>query len=235
VSLPAGSGTTFTIPNIPIGTFYLRVRAINAAGSSPASNELTLTMSAAGVAPPEAPTNVQAFMVEGLLTFTWLQPTRGGPATGYVVEAGSASGLTDIGSVPVTGRSLTFSGVPPGFYFLRVRARGAGGVSAPSPEVMIVVGGVPSPPGAPNFNSHSVSGGTVTLNWVAPIFGTATSYIIEAGSAPGLSNLAVANTGSTATTISFAGVPSGTYYVRVRAVNALGASVVSNERTIIVP
>ena len=33
VSLPAGTGTTFSIPNIPTGTFYLRVRAVNAAGS----------------------------------------------------------------------------------------------------------------------------------------------------------------------------------------------------------
>jgi len=235
ISVPAGSGTSFTIPSVPPGAFYVRVRAINAAGSSPPSNEVVLGMSAVGVALPEAPTGVQAFMQDGLLTMTWLQPLRGGPATGYIVEAGSATGLTNVGSVPVTtGRSLTFPGVPPGFYFLRVRAINAGGASAPSAEVMIVVGAVPAPPGAPNFTSHSVSGNTVTLNWAAPTSGTPTSYIVEAGSAPGLSNLAVANTGSTATTVSFTGVPPGTYYVRLRAVNAQGASVVSNERTIVV-
>jgi hypothetical protein len=101
---------------------------------------------------------------------------------------------------------------------------------------MIVVGGVAAPPPAPNFTSHTVSGSTVTLNWTAGIGGTpATTYIVEAGSGPGLSNLAVADTDSTATTVSFAGVPPGTYYVRLRAANAQGASVVSNERTIIVP
>jgi 5-hydroxyisourate hydrolase-like protein (transthyretin family) len=236
ISIPAGAGTSFTITGIPPGTFYVRVRAINSAGSSPPSNEITLGMSNVGQGLPEAPTGVQAFMLDGLLTMTWLQPARGGPATGYIVEAGSATGLTNIGSVTVPGRSLTFAGVPPGFYFLRVRATNAGGASAPSAEVMIVVGGVAAPPNAPNFTSHTVSGNTVTLNWTAPVGGTpATSYIIEAGSAPGLSNLAVANTGSTATTINFAGVPPGTYYVRLRAVNAQGASVVSNERTIIVP
>ncbi|MGE3885018.1 MAG: carboxypeptidase regulatory-like domain-containing protein [Vicinamibacterales bacterium] len=234
ISLPAGSGTSFTVPNVPPGTFYVRVRAINAAGSSPPSNEVTLGMSTVGVALPEAPTNVQAFMQDGLLTMTWLQPVRGGPATGYIVEAGSATGLGDVGSVTVPGRSLTFANVPAGFYFLRVRATNAGGASAPSAESMIVVGGVPAPPSAPNFTSHTVSGNTVTLNWAAPTSGTPTSYIVEAGSAPGLSNLAVANTGSAATTVGFSGVPPGTYYVRLRAVNAQGASVVSNERTIIV-
>lgn len=75
----------------------------------------------------------------------------------------------------------------------------------------------------------------MTLNWSAPTLGTATSYIIEAGSAPGLSNLAVVNTGNANTTVGFGAVPAGTYYVRLRAVNALGASIVSNERTVIVP
>lgn len=50
-----------------------------------------------------------------------------------------------------------------------------------------------------------------------------------------LANLKVANTGSTALTVTFTGVPSGTYYVRVRAVNALGGSVASNERVVVVP
>ena len=80
-----------------------------------------------------------------------------------------------------------------------------------------------------------MDGSTVTLNWTTPSFGTPTGYIIEAGSAPGLSNLAVANTGNANTTATFGGVPPGTYYVRLRAVNAQGASVVSNQRTIIVP
>ena len=165
ISIPAGTGTSFSIPGIPPGTFYVRVRAVNSFGSSPPSNELTLGMSAVGVALPETPTNLQAFMLDGLLTMTWLQPARGGPATGYIVEAGSASGLTNIGTVPAPGRSLTFPGVPTGFYFLGSAPPTRAGTSSPSAEVMIVVGGVAAPPPAPNFTSHTVSGSTVTLNW----------------------------------------------------------------------
>jgi hypothetical protein len=233
VSLPAGSGTSFTVPSVPPGTFYVRVRAVNASGSSGPSNEVRLVI-AGGVSAPLAPASPLAFMQGGRLSLTWQAPAAGQPPTGYLVEAGSSSGLANIATLPVTGRAFSYNGVPPGFYFLRVRATNAGGVSPPSPEVMIVVGGVPSPTGPPSFTSHSVSGKTVTLNWAAPAFGTATSYFIEAGSATGLANLATVNTGNTNTTASFTGVPAGTYYVRVRGVNAQGMSIVSNERTVIV-
>ena len=233
ISIPAGTGTSFTSGGIPPGTFYVRVRAVNAFGSSPPSNEVTLVMTSAGVAPPDAPTNAAAFMNGGLLTLTWAAAITGGPATGFVVEAGSASGLANIATLPVSGRDFSFTPVPNGVYFLRVRAVNAGGMSARSAEVMIVVGNVPSPPGAPNFTALTATGSTITLTWTAPTtFGAATGYIIEAGSATGLTNIATLNTGNTNTTASFSGVPPGTYYVRIRAVNAQGASVVSNERVI---
>ena len=81
-----------------------------------------------------------------------------------------------------------------------------------------------------------MTGSTVALRWLAPYawLGTATSYLVRAGSAPGLSNLAQANTGS-GTTAVFSGVPPGTYYVRVHAVNGLGAGVASNEVKVVVP
>jgi hypothetical protein len=236
ITLPIpGTATSFAVPGVPPGTFYVRIHAVNAFGVGPASNEVMLVVGATGVGLPETPTSLVAFTAGGLLTMTWSPGLGGGPASGYVVEAGSTSGSSNIATLNVVNESFTFSPVPPGFYFLRVRARNAAGVSPPTAEVMVVVGNVPAPPGAPNLSFPGVAGSTVTLTWQAPQVGTATSYIIEAGSAAGLADLAVVNTGTTALTQSFAGVPSGTYYVRVRAVNAQGASVVSNERTIIVP
>jgi hypothetical protein len=234
VSFPVAA-TSHTLSGVPPGVYYVRVRAINAFGSSPPSTEVTLAIGAGLNGLPEAPTAVTAFMSGGRLTLTWSAGASGGPASSFLVEAGSVSGAANIATLPVAGRSFTFVPVPNGFYFLRVRAANSAGVSPPSAEVMIVVGSVASPPGAPTFTSHSVAGSTVTLSWQAPTFGTATSYRIEAGSATGLANLAVANTGNTNLTATFSGVPPGTFYVRIRAVNGLGASVVSNERTVVVP
>jgi hypothetical protein len=76
-------------------------------------------------------------------------------------------------------------------------------------------------PGAPQNLVSSVSGNNVTLSWQAPASGgPVASYQVEAGSAAGLSNLAVLPVGP-ATTINV-GAPNGVYYVRTRARNAAG-------------
>jgi hypothetical protein len=72
-----------------------------------------------------------------------------------------------------------------------------------------------------------VSGGTVVLAWLPGANGP-TSYVVEAGSSPGLANLANSDVGLT-TTLTATGVGAGTYYVRMRARNACGVSGPSNE------
>jgi hypothetical protein len=61
----------------------------------------------------------------------------------------------------------------------------------------------------------------------------AVSYIIEAGSTSGSSNLVISDTGNAATTL-LATTADGTYYVRVRARNTCGVSAASNEVVLLV-
>ena len=171
-------------------------------------------------------------MAGSRLILAWGEPEGGGAPLDYIVEAGSASGLANIATLVVDRRAFTYDPVPAGFYFLRVRARNGAGVSDPSQEVMVVAGGAASPPGVVQRLTGTANGSTVTLSWLAPL-GPVAGYVIEAGSAPGLSNLAVLPIGPV-TTMSFPGIPPGRYYVRLRSVNGLGAGVVSSEIVIVV-
>ena len=83
----------------------------------------------------------------------------------------------------------------------------------------------PRVPFAPQNLSFTVAGRTVTLGW-QPSVG-AIDYILEAGTAPGLSNAFNGNVGA-ATGLSVA-APPGRYFVRVRARNAVGIGASSAE------
>jgi hypothetical protein len=86
-------------------------------------------------------------------------------------------------------------------------------------------------PQAPAGLHVTVSGHTVSLSWDA--MEHAGEYEVEAGSRSGLRDLARFRTGGPAQ-MSVRNVPSGTYYVRVRAGNAAGTSAPSNEAILVV-
>lgn len=89
-------------------------------------------------------------------------------------------------------------------------------------------------PGAPQALAYTVSGSTVFLTWSAPVLDpTPTGYVLEAGSTPGASNLAV--TPVAGTTFVASGVPPGTYYVRVKAVNSVGNGPATPDLVVVVP
>lgn len=89
--------------------------------------------------------------------------------------------------------------------------------------------GPPSPRGL----AARVTGSSVTLTWNASQGGSAVSYVLEAGTAPGMSNAARANVGAV-TSLAVHAVPANTYYVRIVAVNGAAASAPSNEIVVVV-
>ena len=196
---------------------------------------------AGGIAPtpPGVPTGLTASSSGSSVTLTWSAPASGTAPDTYVIEAGSASGLADLANVSTGTAATTFfaTGVARGTYYVRVRAGNAVGISGPSNEVLLTVGtgGCTAAPGPPtNLAVVSVTGGTVLLTWTAAP-GTPTSYVVEAGSSPGGSNLATTDLGSTATSLTAPGVGRGTYYLRIRGRNACGLGTASNEVTFVVP
>ena len=210
---------------LPPGTYYARVQAANFVGIGPLSSEIRFD-----IAPPSRPVGPIELTAAGAGVRTNLTWSRPPDAWGddvpsfYVVEAGTAPGIADIGSISVGNATSYLVDVPAGTYFVRVRGVGAGGASDPSNELVLQGPSVPGPVGL----TASASGGTATLTWTAPSGGTpATHYVLDVGSAPGLSNLGVVNVGNV-TSLS-ANVPPGVYHVRVRAANAAGTSTPSNE------
>ena len=133
VALP---GTPTSIAGaVPAGTYYARVTATNACGTSGPSGEVFFTIGAPE-ALPSAPANLTANVTGSTLTLSWTAPP--GPVTGCMLEAGSAPGLANIGAATIgAGTSFVIPGVPPGTYVLRLRAITSAGSGAPSSDVFV--------------------------------------------------------------------------------------------------
>jgi hypothetical protein len=92
-----------------------------------------------------------------------------------------------------------------------------------------------APPNAPSNFAYTKNGDVVSGSWTAPTGDEVpTTYVIEAGSAPGLNNQGTYVVAATQTTYSRQS-PAGSFYVRVFARNACGTSPASNEILVVVP
>jgi hypothetical protein len=181
---------------------------------------------------PGAPSGLQATVNGVHVTLTWSAPSTSAAVTSYLIEAGSTPGASNLAQLSTGSPSTLFAvNAPAGVYFVRVRALSGELTGPPSNDVTVTVGGSCAPPAPPVSLTSSVSGAAVALTW-QPGSG-ASSYVVEAGSSSGLSDLASIDTGSSGTSFS-ASAPPGTYFVSVRARNACGTSAPSAERIVVV-
>jgi hypothetical protein len=139
------AATSLTAPGVAAGTYYVRVRARNAAGTSGASNEIVV---AVGSAPscataPTPPSGLRSSVNGSAVTLTWNAPGGGCAPTSYVLEAGSSPGAINLANYATGSTATSFSGggVGAGTYYVRVRAANAAGVSGVSNEIAVVIVG----------------------------------------------------------------------------------------------
>ena len=233
VTLPLGTTRSFGVA-APNGTFILSLTATNASGTGPESAGVTVTVPG-GLPPPPGPPSGLAVSVAGsTATFSWTAPQSGGAATGYLLLAGLSPGFTTpFAALPLapSPTSVAIPGVPVGTYYIRVVAQNASGTSAASNEVTLTIAGATAP-GAPTLTA-SATGSTVNVSWTPGSGGAPASYTLSAAVTPGGTPIVSVPLGGTS--VAFAGVPSGTYYLRLTASNAAGTSPLSNQVTVTVP
>lgn len=179
--------------------------------------------------PPPAGLYVSS-VVGHTVTLRWVPHAAGPPPSGFVLQGGIRPG-EELVSMP-TGSAypiFTFT-APGGSFHARVRAVAGGAVSPPSNEVRLHVN-VPVAPSAPADLTGMVNGSTVALSWRNTFGGGApTGFLLDVSGALTATLPLPRGEG-----FSFAGVPPGSYTVRLRAVNGGGASIPSNPVTLTFP
>ena len=149
------SATTFSSGGVPNGTYFVRVKAQNAAGTSAASNEAILVVGAtACTSAPNPPTGLASTVTASTIALTWTAPSGSCAPASYVLQAGAASGSSALANSNVGNvTSYTATGVGAGTYYVRVVAANASGQSAASNEVVVTVG-------------STTTAGSLTGSWV---------------------------------------------------------------------
>lgn len=231
----------FGIQNVPDGTYYVAaVKGIVQSAVIPPSawSQVTIVYATCGQA-PGAPGNLRRAASPSLDVVLYWDLAQGCQPESMQLEAGTSPGATDVGVYQVPVQSGWAGSAVPGTYYARVRARNRFGVSAPSNELQVVITDPNcSGPGAPLGLTYTIVNRRVTLSWQPPLNPGSRPiyrYVLTAGTVSGSSN--VGSFLVNGTTLEADNVPSGTYYVRVAAVNycAPAPGVPSSEVIIVVP
>ncbi|HXG90061.1 MAG TPA: matrixin family metalloprotease [Vicinamibacterales bacterium] len=147
-------------------------------------------------------------------------------ATSYRIDFRQTINGPVLASVTTSSTSITVA-IPPGTngtfnaVVTPINSAGAGPASDPA-TFTIGSAGCIGAPSTPTGVNGSVVNGTATVNWTGSV--QATSYVVQAGSVQGASDLLNANIGNS-TAVSASGLPQGfRAFVRIIAVNSCGQS-----------
>jgi hypothetical protein len=205
--------------------YYFVVSAVNAAGESVVSNEVSATP----VPPaPAKPAGITASGGDGLATVSWTAVTG---AASYNIYYGTTAGVstsTGIKIANVTSPQAVTGLTNATPYFFVVTAVNAGGESGVSSEKTATPAAAPQPPGNPTGVTVTPGVGQVSVAWAAVSVATSYNvYVLQSASTP--TTATVLGTGakvsSSASPLVVTGLTSGgSYWFTVTAVNAGGES-----------
>jgi predicted phage tail protein len=183
---------------------------------------------------PGAPTNLAASASSGAIALSWTAPgsTGGAEITNYRIYRGTNAGaetfLVQVGNVTTYSDTGLTNGVT---YYYRIAAVNSVGEGPQSNEASATPA-TASAPGAPtNLAASPAKPRGVALSWTAPGNGGSpiTGYEIWRGTATGAEAM-LATTSGTATSYKDTTASKGvTYWYYVKAVNAVGTGLASNE------
>jgi len=213
------SGTSYTDSNVTNGTtYYYVVAAVNSAGSSANSAQVSATPA---VTVPAAPTGLTATPGAGQVALSWTASTG---ATSYSVQRSTTSGGPYTQIATPTGTSYTDSSVTNGTtYYYVVAAVNSAGTSPNSSQVSATPATLPA---APTGLQAAAGNAQVSLSWTAST--GATSYSVQRSTTNGGPYTQIATPSGTSYTDS--SVTNGTtYYYVVAAVNSAGTSANSSQ------
>lgn len=155
-------------------------------------------------------------------------------AVGATLLVSLSAGGPLLASFPLATAALRVLAPPPNTYWLLMlvgnTTANRAPVSAWAP--LVVSTACISVPGAPTLGS-TVTGATVRLNWNGGAGCGWDNFRLEVGTTPGGVELGTIPVTGLTTTIG--GVPSGTYYLRMKAVNVYGVGPASRELPVSVP
>ncbi len=184
---------------------------------------------------PGAPTGLRAVTGNNMVVLTWAAPAdAGSPGIGwYIVYRGVSSGVY-VGIATETPGTTTFvdNTVTPGMnYYYAVRATNSVGLSLPTNEVIVNLGG-PTTPSAPQGLMVRFNPNNITLTWNVPAEDGGSSilrYDIYRANSSGGQYAIIGNvTAGTLTYLDTNGTANDSYSYYVVAVNSIGAGAQSS-------